>query len=381
MYTEYDVDDDNGTVTQTMVSHPLGYHAPTKFNSRTYKHQGDWAPGVQNNCSFVSYELQLRYLWRDVPDDIYDPIAAGSDWMDACTVTSNRNSTACAYHVRPNRPYRLRVREKCNDTLASSHWRESEQICSSNPFGAAAPDNFTVFDTKASSFQSSWDAGNSDPDSCVFVAWEVEAKAVGIEWPGQYVNFSHNKDVSVIETEHVNATVKVDRTVWKKVYWLTEEWTELLHSSYTYYGFLPTEDTREHAMEGNTSINITIDLNTTWNETKRYEDYLNATDVVYGCSSRNRSHTNCLVMVGNVGALRYDVRVRETCTDSALNSEWVYIDTPLRPITPMPEVVKVKSVLGSFLPFRATSRGGEKRPDQRVVFEEKKTRTINLGMW
>jgi len=359
IYTGYD--NDNGTI--TVSSDPLGYEAPT----RTYKHQGEWAPGVQNNCSFVAYELQLRYLWRDVPDDIYDPVAAGSDWIDACFVVGNRNFTTCAYNVRPNRPYRLRVRERCNDTLASSDWRESgEEVCTSNPLRASAPANFSVFDTKAATFQSSWDAGDTDFDSCVFQAWDVQAKAVGIEWPGQYVNFSHSMDVAVGEDA-------ANRTVWKKVYWLTEEWTELKHAPYTYYGFLPTEDTSSVAIDSNTSINVTVDVNKTWNETRRFDDYINATDIVYGCSIRNRSHTSCLIRVANVGGLRYDVRLREVCTDSALNSEWVYIDTPFRPITPIPEVVLVRPVLSSFLPFRT--------PEERVVFEKRKTRTFNLGIW
>jgi hypothetical protein len=371
IYTAYG--DDNGTV--TVISDPLGYHAPT----RTYKHQGNWSPGAQNNCSFSAYELQLRYLRRDVPDGVDDPLAAGSDWIDACSVVSSRNATTCAYSVRPNRPYRLRVREKCNDTLADSDWRESEQVCTSNPLRAVAPANFSVFDTKVASFQSSWDAGDSDADSCVFQAWDVQAKAVGIEWPGQYINFSHSRDVStpgdpaVIEADKA-ANRTVDRTVWKKVYWLTEEWTELKHSPYTYYGFLPTSDTSDVAIDSNTSINVTIDFNKTWNETRRFDDYLNATDIAYGCSIRNRSLTSCLVRVGNVGGLRYDVRVREACTDPAVSSEWVYIDTPLRPITPLPEVVVVKPVLSSFLPFRAPERG-------RVVIEEKKTRTHHLGTW
>ena len=56
----------------------------------------------------------------------------------------------------------------------------------------------------------------------VFQAWDVQAKAVGIEWPGQYINFSHSLDIAtpgdaaVIEADKA-ANRTVDRTVWKKV--------------------------------------------------------------------------------------------------------------------------------------------------------------------
>jgi len=256
---------------------------------------------------------------------------------------------------------------------------------------AQPPLDLTVSEVGLSSFQLNWEAGNTDQDSCVFQEWSVEAKPVDVEWPGAYYNISHERDdITTVERQVVldeNGTLgTVEETVVTKVRWTTVEWRDDPHSSYRYYAIVPYPEDRQYAVYDTTTqrpppkMNIIVPspnetnnatstttttvptttrtvtqrvwLNRTVDEMRPFSDYENVTNIVYGCSGSHRNTTSCLIYVQNLPAVRYDVRVREVCLDNTLNSVWAYLADDLRPVTTMPEVVKVKTVQNTFLGFR-----------------------------
>jgi hypothetical protein len=179
-----------------------------------------------------------------------------------------------------------------------------------------------------------WAAADSDPDSCVFFSWEVQAKPLGIEWPGRYMNFTDESGHWIYQSDDNSSSTTRS---WHKVYTIRTEWVEDAHASFDYYIVVPSE-----------VDNATMSMNGTEKMTHVYDDLVNITDVVYGCEVRDRSMTTCLMRVARGGGVRYEVRVRETCTDPTLNSAWTYIDSESL-LTPIPEVVVVKPVSNAFL--------------------------------
>jgi hypothetical protein len=335
-----------------------------------YIHQASWIPdGAQTgskygNCTFSHWQVQLKYVEREVPGNIEDPMSAGTAWGDICVIYDFRNITSCEFIVRRNREYKLRVRELCTDPLADSIWEETfpwgQGVCHSAPLVTPAPENVTASDPTANTFTMSWEAGDTDPDSCVFALWEIEVKPLNVNWPGHWMNLTGEE---TIYDDSISAT---NETFWKKVYWYVPHFVEDGHSQYNYYAVVPVGQqelvvnsvTFNGTSDG--TFNLTINVSDVVNETRTYNEYVNVTDMVYGCSVRARNTTTCVVPVAEGGGVQYEARVREVCTDSTINSEWVYeskLDTGADIVTVIPEVVKIIPVLartyrGEFLGFR-----------------------------
>jgi hypothetical protein len=353
-------------------------------------HEARWVPGASNNCEFLFWEVEMMYEARDMGPN--DEFPEGTDWFPICGDTAyNRTTTSCSFPVRTNREYRLRIREHCVDPYADTDWTYTGQVCHSSGVRAQPPLDLTVSEVGLASFQLNWEAGSTDQDSCVFQEWSVEAKPVDVEWPGAYYNISHERDdITTVERQVVldeNGTLgTVEETVVTKVRWTTVEWRDDPHSSYRYYAIVPYPEDRQYAVYDTTTqrpppkMNISapssndsndttstttttaptttrtvtqrVWLNRTVDEMRPFSDYENVTNIVYGCSGSHRNTTSCLIYVQNLPAVRYDVRVREVCLDNTLNSVWAYLADDLRPVTTMPEVVKVKTVQDTFLGFR-----------------------------
>jgi hypothetical protein len=90
----------------------------------------------------------------------------------------------------------------------------------------------------------------------------------------------------------------------------------------------------------------------TWTQAHgyQYDDVVNASGVVYGLLVTQRNITSGVLHVANAGGLRYEARIRETCVDPALNSDWHYLEESV--LMAIPEVRKAKPLPGEFLGFR-----------------------------
>jgi len=329
----------------------------------------DWVPGVSHNCSFTWWEVQMKYHSRNI-DGYLDHLADGTDWFSLCGINDFRNITSCVFPIRTNREYSLRVRERCDDHWADSQWTENLEVCWSAGVNAEIPTNLTVSDIGTSSFRISWEASeDTDFDSCVFKAWDVQAKPVDLHWPGYWNNKSIEGDVYEsgmtpdVFDESGNLTESgVAFGYWKKVITYEQEWLDVDQSEYQLYRVTPSKLIYDIPTLNGT-MHTEEDYNRSWNETLRYDNLVNISGMVYGCSSYYRNVTDCLLRVASVGAIRYDIRLRETCADSSFDSAWTYLDASSLPITMLPAVLDAKPALNpsvepivkSFLGFRPTS--------------------------
>merc|ERR1712032_44532 len=79
-----------------------------------------------------------------------------------------------------NSNYVFRVHERCLDPRADSGFRES--TCQTDAVVAQPPVDLAVFAAGKDLFWVRWDAGETDADSCVFVAWELQAIENATNW-------------------------------------------------------------------------------------------------------------------------------------------------------------------------------------------------------
>jgi hypothetical protein len=185
-----------GALFQPVITKPEPAGTPYQVNSSVSADDGNvlvaaWMAGVANNCGFSSWEVELMYLPRVLPMGVLDPYAAGTGWEPVCKLVQ-RTQTSCVIALRENREYRVRVRETCTDVYANSPWAVTG-ISKSNPSQAITPSSLVLSipaNTGSDNFDfwADWaSANNTNPDSCVFIAWEVQAKVIGREWPASLV--------------------------------------------------------------------------------------------------------------------------------------------------------------------------------------------------
>merc|ERR1719149_573765 len=101
-------------------------------------------------------------------------------------------------------------------------------------------------------------------------------------------------------------------------------------------------------------MNLSIDINMSLNETRRYKEYENITGMVYACSVKDRTVNRCQVAVARGGGVEYELRLREVCTNAEISSQWVYLNKDANQEaghhqlkTPIPEIVEVKPVMNN----------------------------------
>jgi hypothetical protein len=219
-------------------------------------------------------------------------------------------------------------------------------VCQTEPKSVVGPLSLKVGGNTvtATTFQATWAPHwNVDRDSCVFRSWDVQAKAVNVEWPDIYTNVTEanasDPENDVRDTREYEGwaplpynTYDIYRTVtnWKKIY-----------RTFWDNGTIVSTSNESYTLE---------EINRTEIETRSFNGVVDVTDKVYACSVANQGIHTCILHVDS--GVRYDVRVRESCLENKGNSAWTYVNASLRPLTAAPEIVKVKPVLHSFLGFR-----------------------------
>eukprot|EP00435_Cladocopium_sp_Y103_P039517 s1624_g10.t1 len=162
-----------------------------------------WLPGVAyerhvQECDFHHWEVMIRMASRYVQggrafgaiswdaepperDDLYLEYEEGTDWYLGCRSFTRDQSNCDPGSLESDRDYAVMVRERCLDSNADGDYVKSSSLLRTAAAAAHAPVNFTTSEIRKYRYDLSWDPG--DRRACVFWAWQVMTKPVGVDWP------------------------------------------------------------------------------------------------------------------------------------------------------------------------------------------------------
>jgi len=162
-----------------------------------------WTPGLAyerhvQECDFHHWEVMIRlssrYVqdgrafgeisWDAVPperEDLYLEYEEGSDWFLGCQSFQRDTPSCTPLELESDRDYHVMVRERCQDANADSDYTQAASMLRTAAVAAFAPVNFTTQEIRKYRYDLTWEPG--DRRACIFWAWQVMTKPVGVDWP------------------------------------------------------------------------------------------------------------------------------------------------------------------------------------------------------
>ncbi|CAJ1386277.1 unnamed protein product [Effrenium voratum] len=259
-----------------------------------------------------------------------------------CT-SQDRRVTSCTVHsLETNSNYSLRLREACTNAHYDSDWALS--VAATLPRPAARPSpacGSAQKHNEAMRLQVSWTAG--DPGDCVFEAWEVYMEL--LPSAGQWMLACVSQDTSCF----------VDGLLSGQYYGVRTRQVCSDPAASSDFAELTGEQCQVTAMAAEKPANLTasslgayaVEVEwaaqhpwactfLSWQVQLKSQAEDNWDLAGLGCWSYEREVTNCTALVPGMSNTPFDVRVRETCQESALHSEWLALAFP-GVSTPMPQ--------------------------------------------
>lgn len=310
----------------------------------------EYLSGVRPRCSFSYWRLE---------------VSDGGDWQMASECLGrDRPYTSCtALGLRSNANYSVRLREACTRWTYDSDWALWPQQVPTLPVPASAPVASCGVATKshgAMALPVSWTPGS--PGDCGFEAWQVfvmlqprvDPPAAGGSW--------HPACHSIMSQD---TSCTVEGMLTGRSYSVRVRQVCSDSDATSAYVELGGDDCTVTAAAAEIPANLTAmspgpyDVFVRWDDNNPWACIFEAWQVQVksqaedswdtaglGCYSYDRDVTNCTVDVGLGSNTPYDVRVRETCLDTSLNSPWLTlpfpgVSTPLPQLSAAPENIQV----------------------------------------
>jgi len=274
-----------------------------------------------------------------------------ADWQLASECTAqDRPVTSCLVrNLVSNANYTVRLREACTRMDYDSDWALWPAALTL-PTPAAAPQATCETATKQSQamrMQVTWSPGSTG--DCIFQAWEIYLQLLpdSMTSPGSSWNL-------VCSSQMLQDTsCYVDSLLSGRYYALRSRQVCTDPAASSAYGELTGTQCLVTAMPATSPVNLTTtslspyDLDISWAAQHPWACTFHAWQVQvkaqvddnweagFSCFSYDRDVANCTVNVGLGSNTPYDVRVRESCAESNLNSPWLQLAYP-GVTTPLP---------------------------------------------
>eukprot|EP00435_Cladocopium_sp_Y103_P002062 s647_g1.t1 len=327
--------------------------------------------GDRSRCSFTSWRVEVTE----------DPWSDGeAEWQLASECSDqDRPVTSCLLqNLVSNSNYSVRLREACTRMDYDSDWALWPSAFTL-PTPAAAPTASCVEPAakqgETMRMQVSWTPGA--PGDCSFEAWEIYMQLL----PNSMTSPSASAWMLACRSNLLEETsCYVDSLLSGRYYALRIRQVCVNPAASSVYAELTGTECLVTAMPASSPVNLTAvslspyDVDVNWAAMHPWacsfyawqvqvkaqaEDNWEASG--FGCFSYDRDVGNCTVNVGLGSNTPYDVRVRETCLESTLNSSWLQlafpgVSTPLPVTAATPTALTVSKV--SAFELRATWQSG-----------------------
>jgi len=313
----------------------------------------EYLAGRSSGCVFLRWLVDVSQVIAGVE----------GEWIrvTACESEERRHTSCSVLGLVGLGIYRARVTETCTERALDSSHSYSERV-HVHPYPATRPSEVQCEDFTAGSFVASWEPGL--PMDCAFSSWQLEVRLLpriaGISGDGRPEAELEGGDwlpgcSSALTGSRGQTSCDVPGLLSGREYGVRVREgcedpranSEFVQRDFgaacsctpvpasppidlvggdhvTPYSFV----VRWVAGEPGACIFFAWEVQTKESNNGLWPTAVMAPDADFGCFLTDRGADKCNVSVGFGSGTRYDVRLREICTNSSLDSEWTYLPEP-----------------------------------------------------